>query len=327
VWSIVYQNALILRDTGSGPMRLYFTQDANFNITSALNTSGAVQEYLVYDGYGKFITTDASWTVQSGDPLSLVFTYQGGRQDLVTGFIHFDYRDYNPRTAIWNTRDPLGYVDGLNDRAFVADNPINRRDPAGLSVIDTTWHGIQNMGIPLVMALNYLGGTISFGALGGTKIEWGEGSYFHRLITQSQTFQTARDIFLEKISKTAKEWSSKNSDAKATTFPTTGTFNMVVLDTETSDWHPYNWFTTQLTIGRTIVNYDAQTVVSQSRSGDKVSGSIAVTVIYDVLDKWHLRESGHEPGIFFNHVTWSEKVVIPFERKCPVESITINERV
>ncbi len=42
------------------------------------------------------------------------------------------YRWYNPRTARWLTRDPLGMVDGPNVFSYVGSNPINQMDSLGL---------------------------------------------------------------------------------------------------------------------------------------------------------------------------------------------------
>ncbi len=52
VWSPVYVDAMIERDTAGGP-RLYVQQDAHWNVTALVSTSGAVQERYAYDPYGK----------------------------------------------------------------------------------------------------------------------------------------------------------------------------------------------------------------------------------------------------------------------------------
>jgi RHS repeat-associated protein len=143
VYSPVYVNAILFRDTfvgGTFSQRLYATQDANYNVTGLLNTSGIVQEHFVYDSYGKHVVTDGTWTVQSGDTLNWTKTFQGGEENAATGLVNFNNRDYNLRTFTWNTADPLGYVDGLSRYPFVADNPINRVDPNG------TLKFVPNMG-------------------------------------------------------------------------------------------------------------------------------------------------------------------------------------
>jgi len=145
VYSPVYVNAVVLRDDdtdadGTVDRRLYATCDANFNTTTVLDSSGNIQEHFVYDAYGSKIVTNGDWTVQSGDTLGWENTYQGGREDLVTGLINFQQRDYNPRTMTWNSADPLVYVDGMNRQRFDAANPINFTDPNG------TWTYDPDMG-------------------------------------------------------------------------------------------------------------------------------------------------------------------------------------
>jgi len=39
-------------DAHATASRLYATRDANFNVTGVVNTSAAVQEYVVYSAYG-----------------------------------------------------------------------------------------------------------------------------------------------------------------------------------------------------------------------------------------------------------------------------------
>ncbi len=98
--------------------------------SNSTSVTWSVQSRFVYDPYGNFNTYDGSWTSNT-NYLAWNVTFQGGMQDPVTGNIHFDNRDYNPRTMTWNTKDPLGYVDGMNTYQMVRDNPLSRLDPTG----------------------------------------------------------------------------------------------------------------------------------------------------------------------------------------------------
>src|SRR5207302_5137671 len=60
VWSPVYVDALVERDrdadgnSGNGlEERLYVQQDANWNVTALVDTSGNVKERYIYDPYGQ----------------------------------------------------------------------------------------------------------------------------------------------------------------------------------------------------------------------------------------------------------------------------------
>ena len=68
VWSPVYVDALIERDrdadgnsTNGLEERLYVQQDANWNVTALVDTSGNVKERYIYDPYGQAIVLSAAW--------------------------------------------------------------------------------------------------------------------------------------------------------------------------------------------------------------------------------------------------------------------------
>ncbi|NLV46076.1 MAG: RHS repeat-associated core domain-containing protein, partial [Candidatus Hydrogenedentes bacterium] len=65
--------------------------------------------------------------------LLLTVGYTGHLWDNAIGQYYAPFRYYNPQTARWNMRDPLGFVDGPNVYAYVAGNPVNEYDPLGLS--------------------------------------------------------------------------------------------------------------------------------------------------------------------------------------------------
>ena len=64
--------------------------------------------------------------------LPLTVGYTGHRWDAAIGHYYAPFRYYNPQTARWNMRDPLGFVDGPNMYAYVAGNPVMRIDTLGL---------------------------------------------------------------------------------------------------------------------------------------------------------------------------------------------------
>ena len=68
--------------------------------------------------------------------LPLTIGYTGHPWDRALGQYAAPFRYYNPATARWNMRAPLGFVDGPNVYAYVVGNPVMRTDDMGLSWLD-----------------------------------------------------------------------------------------------------------------------------------------------------------------------------------------------
>jgi RHS repeat-associated protein len=159
----------ILRDTYSGgtlqsASRIYYTTDANDNVTSVLGQSGStwvVVERNVYDAYGTVTVYNSTWTTALGGYASSTvgntLMYAGLSVDLATGLQHADLRWYNSATATWTAQDPDGYAaSGPNLYGYCGDDPLTRTDPTGLRIahcvstpldrdeyvqVPDTWHG------------------------------------------------------------------------------------------------------------------------------------------------------------------------------------------
>ena len=137
VWSPVYVNALVARDTFAGGTfseRLYMTADANFNVTGVFNTSGSAQQFMVYDSYGNVAFANPDWTPGS-NAKSITVLFQGMRRDFTVGLDFTATRPYSWTMARFIGMDPSGYPDGLNAEWAFAANPINRVDPSGKELV------------------------------------------------------------------------------------------------------------------------------------------------------------------------------------------------
>jgi RHS repeat-associated protein len=133
VWSPIYVDALVLRDSGSGlEERLYVQQDANFNVTALLDDTGEVVERLVYAPYAQVTFLDAQWQTQSSSASDWIYLHQGGRRDETTGRYHFRYRDYDAAMGRWLQNDPIGFAGrDINLYRYLGNNPTNALDPQG----------------------------------------------------------------------------------------------------------------------------------------------------------------------------------------------------
>uniref|UniRef100_UPI003D0C091B RHS repeat domain-containing protein n=1 Tax=Sulfurimonas sp. TaxID=2022749 RepID=UPI003D0C091B len=61
------------------------------------------------------------------------FGFAGGLQDQDTQLVHFGYREYDPYTGKWTTKDPIDFNGGdSNLYGYVLQDPVNLVDPKGL---------------------------------------------------------------------------------------------------------------------------------------------------------------------------------------------------
>ncbi|HRS88496.1 MAG TPA: RHS repeat-associated core domain-containing protein [Smithellaceae bacterium] len=60
------------------------------------------------------------------------FTYTAREFDPETGLYYYRARYYDAKVGRFITRDPIGFEGGINQYAYVGNNPVNRIDPFGL---------------------------------------------------------------------------------------------------------------------------------------------------------------------------------------------------
>src|SRR5690606_14581690 len=87
VWHPYYIDALAVSYNNSTGAKHYYTHDANFNVTAALDVSGVVAERYQYSPYGEVTILEADFDV-AGSQVSSIgneFLYTGRRLDPETG--------------------------------------------------------------------------------------------------------------------------------------------------------------------------------------------------------------------------------------------------
>ena len=91
-----------------------------------VNTStGQIVQRMDYDEFGN-VTNDTNPGFQP-------FGFAGGIYDNETGLVRFGARDYDSTTGRWTAKDPISFRGGnTNLYTYVANDPANLRDPAGL---------------------------------------------------------------------------------------------------------------------------------------------------------------------------------------------------
>ena len=125
------------------------TADWRFNLNDHLGSprqmlgqNKAAKARFDFSPYGELMRS-------AGLPLTVGYT--GHRWDPAIGQYFAPFRYYNPQTARWNMRDPLGLAAGLNVYGYVGGNPITGVDPLGLikeCEENNTKTNIQNNGLP-----------------------------------------------------------------------------------------------------------------------------------------------------------------------------------
>ena len=104
----------------------YFAYNAVGHTVALTDDAGAVGKTDLYGAFG-----DIVGTYGDSENNRLANTKE---RSAALGLDNHGFRLYDPEIARYLTRDPLGYVDGLNPYLYVANNPINLIDPLGLEI-------------------------------------------------------------------------------------------------------------------------------------------------------------------------------------------------
>jgi len=109
-----------------GAALAHFHADLLGSITKATNGAGGVTLTREYDSWGNL-------AIGVGDP---GYAFTGREWDPETGLYYYRARYYDPKVGRFISEDPIGLRGGdTNFFAYVRDNPINRKDPSGLTVV------------------------------------------------------------------------------------------------------------------------------------------------------------------------------------------------
>jgi len=93
-------------------------------------SNGSVMQRIDYDVWGN-ITSD-------NNPNFQPFAYAGGHYDNDTTLTHFGLREYDPKTAHWTSKDPIGFAGSSNNLyVYVSADPVNLIDPVGTDGIES----------------------------------------------------------------------------------------------------------------------------------------------------------------------------------------------
>ncbi len=149
IWRQNYARLPLASIGADGSRRLFVSGDSGF-VYDVLRdgSSAADSEAKIYDQQATLRTAfSSSLPVRDAfgeslqqplnqDPDISGFNYQGMASYAVTSNMQFArYRAYDPTTARFLSRDPVGLRGGFNRYAYVHGDPVNLRDPMGLFAI------------------------------------------------------------------------------------------------------------------------------------------------------------------------------------------------
>jgi RHS repeat-associated protein len=120
-----------------GDKDTYYYHANHLGSTVALtNGKGAVVERVAYDAFGAPTFLDSDARPVSDSPTANDRLFAGSTYDAESGTIYMRARTMLPEQGRFAQKDPLGYVDGLNDYAYCANSPANFVDPYGTDYFD-----------------------------------------------------------------------------------------------------------------------------------------------------------------------------------------------
>ena len=108
----------------NGATNLYYTRDHLGNVREMTDGTGVLRARYDYDPYGRR-------TKLAGD-LDSDFAFTGHYFHAVSGLYLAPYRAYDPTSARWLSKDPIGERGGPNLYAYLVNSPISLVDPLGL---------------------------------------------------------------------------------------------------------------------------------------------------------------------------------------------------
>lgn len=103
------------------------------SVLSLSNEKGSVCEMVDYDVYGLPIFYDDKGNYLLKSLIGNVILYTGREYDFNSNCYFFRARSQHSDSGRFLQKDPLLYIDGMNDYTYVINSPTNRIDPSGLA--------------------------------------------------------------------------------------------------------------------------------------------------------------------------------------------------
>ena len=112
--------------------------DARGSVIAELFSSGLADRLPLYDEFGVHMPPGVKPSTPSR------FGYTGQAWVPEAGLYYYKARMYSPTLGRFMQTDPIGYGDGMNNLAYVGNDPVNAIDPAGLQCTGTRMKRCNN---------------------------------------------------------------------------------------------------------------------------------------------------------------------------------------
>jgi len=117
----------------TGVTRYFYHQDSLGSVVALTDSGGQVIERYRYDEYGVTSVLAENGTGRSASLVGNPYRYTGRWLDEETQLYDYRLRYYSPESGKFLQHDPIGFLGGMSLLSYTGGNPINWRDPLGLS--------------------------------------------------------------------------------------------------------------------------------------------------------------------------------------------------
>lgn len=144
-WGLGVDNLLAVTVCSATATNSYYAVKDHLNsVYGFVNSSGTIIAMYDYGAWGNL----KSKVVSTPDLENNRYLWNGREYSYATGLYYFRARWYDPVTARWLSKDPIGINGGINLYVYCGNDPVNFRDPHGLKV---AWGQVGRGGIGLVV--------------------------------------------------------------------------------------------------------------------------------------------------------------------------------
>ncbi len=146
VTSYLYGNNIDEALQMSRKSETYYYHTNHLGSTMGLSDAkGKIVERVEYDVYGMPTFMDADGKVLAASAVGNNILFTGREYDAETGDYFFRARSMHPMVGRFMQKDPLGYVDGMNDYAYCLNNSVYFIDPLGTMTINEIGKNLEQM--------------------------------------------------------------------------------------------------------------------------------------------------------------------------------------